>query len=218
LSDKEDITEGGSYPACQISFVNPVGAMLVLRSSDVPGLVDQLNDVWDAHVAGWKIDEKGERIPRTDITNLMLFSFNPGIVADMRAGRSAEEAMGYQPDDLATAAYDALKAGATRQPASGAPAGNGRSGGGAKPTIFTVAERGEGELPPWFIDALTRNDLCPECRDPEGKFYDNRGPEQGAGPAFRCANRDCKTSKGYPWGVWDPASSSRSRSGSARTR
>jgi hypothetical protein len=211
LPEPVDTTDHGSFPACQVSFVNPVGSMLVLRADDVPALVDLINGVWDAHL-------KGHQGDREDVTNLMLFSFNPGLIADMRDGRTAEEAMGYEPDELATAAYKALQAGATRQPVTGAPAANGKGGGGSKPIIFTVEERGADNLPEWFIDALTRNDTCPECKDPDGRFYDNRGPDQGQGPAFRCANRDCKTPKGYPWGIWDPASSSRSRGGSARTR
>ena len=201
----EPTEDGSSFPACQISLTNPAGAMLVLRSSNVEGLVDQLNQIWDGHVG-----------KRTDLTNLYLFSFNPAIVADMRAGRSAEEAMGYEPDELATAAYDALTQGATRAPAAanGGPRPASSKGAGK----FTVEDVGEGNLPAYFIDVLTRNNLCPECRDPEGLFWDNRESKKtGKEPDFRCANQSCDAGKGYPWAVWEEQPE-RGRRGSARTR
>lgn len=207
MSD-HDAPESGTFPAIQLSIPNPAGGLLVLRAVDVEEMVSQLNDIWDGHVG-----------KRTDLTNVMLFSFNPGIIADMREGRSPEEAFGLDRDmdELAVGAYKALAAGATRQPTqTGAAAGarsNGSSGGA---TIFTVDER-DGNLPAWFLDQLTRNDLCPECKDPEGKFYDNSA-DPGKGPHFRCANRDCKTSKGYPWGAWPDKGEERSRSRSSRTR
>jgi hypothetical protein len=203
-----DAAEGGSFPACQISLVNPAGAMLVLRSGDVEGLVAQLNEIWDGHVG-----------KRTDVTNLYLFSFNPAIVADMREGRTAEEALGYEPDELATAAYNALAQGARRQPVS-APAANGaRSGGGGSSAAkFRVGDDGygEGDLPSFFLDKLTRRNTCPECDEDE--FWDNRESKQNdRSPDFKCANRDCPGGKGRGWAVWPDDEKPRSRSGS-RTR
>lgn len=184
---------------------NPAGWLLHVRADTIDDFVERLNELWDPHAG-----------KRTDLTNVSLFSFNPAIMADMAAGRSAEEAFGADLDGQAADAYDALAQGAKRQPIGTGPtsqAASGRGGGGGGAKIFTVDEVGEGNLPGFFIDKLTRNNLCPECRDEAGKFYDNT-EEPGKGPVFRCANRDCKTSKGYPWGVFEPDTRSRS----SRTR
>lgn len=208
------MSENGSEPVvsfneapCLISIKNPAGWMLVLRANDIAGLADQINDAWDGHVG-----------KRTDLTNLALFSFNPAIIRDMQEGRTAEEAMGYEPDELATAAYNALAQGAKRQPVS-APAGNGaRSGGGAgERKTFRVGDDGytERDLPNWFLDKISRRNTCPNCDGAE--FEDSRGNTQKF-PDFKCTNRDaCHTGKGgYAWGVYEP-DNTRSSAGS-RTR
>jgi hypothetical protein len=199
---EETTAEVGSFPACQISLVNPVGAMLVLRADNVEGLVGLLNGIWDSQLG-----------KREDVTNLFLFSFNPAIIADMREGRSAEQAMGYEPNEMATAAYNALAEGAKRRPVASAGA-NGTKGKGAGK--FKVGDDGhaEGDLPAFFIDKLTRRNTCPECDGDE--FWDNRGSDV-KGPVFRCTNQSCDAGKGYPWGVFEPDERPRSRSGS-RTR
>jgi hypothetical protein len=194
---------GFNEAPCSIDLRNPAGWLLHLRADNIAGLVDQLNDLWDGHAG-----------KRTDLTNLTLFSFNPAIVADMVAGKTAEEAMGYEPDELATAAYQAFAQGATRQPTA---ASNGASGSkGAEK--FKVGDPGhaEADLPPFFIDAITRRNTCPECDG--DRFWDNRDNKKtGKEPDFRCGNQSCDAGKGYPWAVWAEESKSRSRSG-ARTR
>jgi hypothetical protein len=196
------MSDGFSEAPCSIDLRNPLGWLLHLRADNVEGLVTQLNNLWD-----------GQHGQRTDLTNLSLFSFNPAIIADMVEGRTAEQAMGYEPDELATAAYNALAQGAKRQPA-GAASTNGR-GGSKGAGKFKVGDAGyaEGDLPNFFIDKVTRRNTCPECDG--DSFYDNR-EDPGKGPVFRCANANCKTAKGYPWGVWEEDSSR--KGGGARTR
>ena len=200
-------TKGFTEPRFSMDPRNPAGWLLHVRADTIEEFVEQINQLWDPHAG-----------KREDLTNLILFSFNPAIVADMAAGRSAEEAMGYAPDDMATAAYNALAQGAQRAPAAasnggGRPSGGG--GGGAKP--FTVAEVGADALPGWFLDELTREDLCKRCKDPEGKFFDNRGNDRNM-PAFKCANKACTGGKDgkYAWGIYEPDASP--RGSSSRTR
>lgn len=208
MSAETEPAKGFTEPRFSMDPRNPAGWLLHVRADTIEDFVDQINQLWDAHAG-----------KREDLTNLILFSFNPAIVAAMAAGRSAEEAMGYAPDDMATAAYDALASGAQRAPAGAAVAGNGggqRSGGGGTMKKFKAADIGD-RLPDWFADQLTRSYLCPECRDPQGIFIDNR-EEPGNMPTFKCANRDCTGGKGgkYAWGVYEP--DDRPRSSSSRTR
>ena len=183
---------------------NPLGWLLHVRADTVENFVDQLNQLWDGQIGD-----------RTDVTSVTLFSFNPGVIASMAAGQSAEEAMGTDLDDFAKDNYEAIAQGAQRRPAAASSDG---SGGGAKGSgganKFKVADVDASTLPAWFLDKLSRRDTCPECDGEE--FWDNRS-DPGKGPVFRCANRDCKTSKGYPWGVFEPDDRSRSRT-SSRTR
>ena len=112
-SEGDQPTKGFTEPRFSIDPKNGANWLLHVRADTIEDFVAQINDVWDPH--------KGDR---SDLTNLILFSFNPAIVAEMAAGRSAEEAMGYAPDDMATAAYNALAQGAKRQ-AAGTAASNG---------------------------------------------------------------------------------------------
>ena len=207
---------GFNEAPCSTDLRNPLGDLIHLRGPDVSNLVSQINDLWDPGVGA-----------RSDLTNVYLFSFSPAIQHDMREGRSAKEAFGMDRDmdPEAEAAYEAIKTAAQR-PAPGVAAGNGGarsgSGGGGGRTeqkTFIAADIGE-RLPEWFSDQLTRNYLCPGCKDPAGVFNDNRGNDKGL-PTFKCANKDCKGSKNgkYAWGAYDPEENTeRSRSGSARTR
>lgn len=186
-------------PRFALDLRNPKGDLLHVRADSITEMVANINDLWNPRAGA----------PREDITNLYLFSFNPAIVADMAAGRSAEEAMGYKPDDMATAAYDALAQGAQRQPAGTAAGNGGRSGGsGGGAKTFKAPQIGD-DLPAWFRDKLTRHDTCPQCRHPEGVFYDNR-EDPGKGPVFKCANtEECKAESKdgkYAWGAWEPDS------------
>jgi hypothetical protein len=188
---------------------NPKGDLLHLRAGTIEEFVEAINEIWD-----------GSRGARTEPTNIFLFSFNPAVQASMMRGDTAEEAMGVQElDDYARDVYDGIAQAAKRQPAGGPSAGgggDGRGGGSAQKT-FVAAEIGD-RLPDWFRDQLTRHDTCPSCKDPDGRFYDNRGNDKGL-PTFKCANSDCKGSKNgqYAWGAYEPDSDDRSRR-SSRTR
>jgi hypothetical protein len=199
-SDAPDIATPGEagnaipvdlFPEAPVSIdlKNPAGWMLHLRSRAVEGLVTKVNELFDP--------DNGKR---SDLTNVILQSFNPAIIASMAAGHTAEEALGYEPDQLAQDAYDALQAGATRQPRSG---GGGSSKGGSSSANKIDTEDGVDKLPEWFVKKLNREDGCPECDGT--KFWDNRQSKRSEkDPDFRCANQDCDAGKGYPFAVWEP--------------
>ena len=201
--------QGFSEAPVATDMRNPLGWLLHLRANDIAGLVTKINELFDPGV--------GER---SDLTNLVLLSYNPAVIDAMQHGATAEQALGYdrEMDPDAIALYDAIKAGATRMPAQGAPTANGggsqRAGGGAsKFDTSTLTATQMDALPSYFVDKLTRNDGCPNCGGHE--FWDNRvGKQNDKAPDFKCANRDCDTGKGYAWGAWEKEQ----RSSSSRTR
>lgn len=172
---------------------NPAGWLLHVRADSVEEFVEAINDLFNP--------EKGER---EDLTNVVIQSFNPAIVAAMAAGQSVQEALGYEPDPLATAAYDALKAGATR-----APRQTDNGGGSSQRSASSSSGGSDRGQPQWFVGQLDDDGGCIQCGSDD--FWDNRpkiksGEYSKKSPIFKCKNCD--------HAYWPPKESSSSRSGS----
>lgn len=174
-----------------IDLKNPAGWMLHLRSRTVDGVVTKLNELFDP--------DNGER---TELTNVLLQSFNPAFIASMIAGQSAQEALGYEPEQEAQDAYEALQAGAKRAPR---PSGG---GGGTASRPSGGGDSDDESFPQWFKDSLD-NGTCVECGGDD--FWDNRskikdGTYSKKSPHFKCKEKSCEHA------YWPP------KEGGARSR
>jgi hypothetical protein len=174
--------------AFAVDAKNPAGWLLHIRAQTAEDFITQLNQLFDPEVGN-----------RSDLTNVIVQSFNPAVIASMTAGQDASEALGYEPDELATSAYQALAQGATRAPRQAASSGGGGGGGRDRDSGF----------PEWFTDMLD-NGECPSCESTD--FWDNRakiksGDYSKKSPHFKC--KDCD--KGF-WPT-PPPKSGQSRGG-----
>jgi len=198
-----------NQPVDSIDLRNPAGWLLHIRANSPQGLTAKLNELFGNTEDG-----------RSDLTQVLIQSFNPAVIASMAAGQSVAEALGFEPDDLAADAYTALQQGATRAPAnsggsgSGRQSGGGGGGGGGSANKIDTQKVDLDALPGWFVDKLNRQDGCPSCDETE--FWDNRSNKRSPkDPDFRCANQGCDAGKGYPFAVWEP--DGQRRVGSRRT-
>lgn len=211
-------------PAYSVTLRNPSGDLLTIRaplviSQTADGTFDAAQTIKDTLDLFKGMADEIIGAVWADSPKVYWASYDPAVAQAMAEGASLEDAMDEKdPDKRQVAAYERIKSGA-KSGGGGRGKGGGGGGGGTSDLIALedMSDEDYKALPEGFIAALHNGTRCPECRNQDAKFWDNRGSDRG-GPKFSCANKKCegggKKSQGgfFPWG-WFGGDSSGSGGG-----
>ena len=199
-------------PAYAVTIRNPGGDLLTVRaplvvSQTADGAFDAAQTIKDTLDLFKGMASEIVGAVWTDSPEVYFASFDPAVAQAMAEGATLEDALDTKdPDKRQVAAYERLKS-ASKSGGGGRGGGGGGSKGSASDILALEDMPAEdyNALPEGFISELHNGTRCPDCRNKDAKFWDNRNSDRG-GPKFACANKNCegggkKQNGGYfPWG------------------